>query len=85
MHESSSSMLGEEEGVSRNLTGHSSRRQSDRWGQAMRSCSGERVLAQEKPKEMWRMDAATDNEAPNAFYREEEGGETVSWRRHSRQ
>jgi hypothetical protein len=29
MHKSSSLMLGEEEGVSRNLTGHSSRRQSD--------------------------------------------------------
>jgi hypothetical protein len=84
MHKSSSLMLGEEEGVSRNLTGHSSRRHSDGWGQAMRSCSGESEFLH-KPKEMWRMDAATDNDAPNAFYREEEGGETVPWRRHNRQ
>jgi hypothetical protein len=27
------------------------------------------------------MDVATDYEAPDAFYRAEEGGETVQWRR----
>jgi hypothetical protein len=30
------------------------------------------------------MDAATDYEAPNFFYRAEEGGEMVPWRRNGR-
>jgi hypothetical protein len=33
---------------------------------------------QEKPKEMWGMDAVAAYEAPDAFYRAEEGGETIS-------
>jgi hypothetical protein len=32
---------------------------------------------QEKPKGRWGMDVATDCEAPDTFYRAEEGGETV--------
>jgi hypothetical protein len=38
-------------------------------------------FVQEKPKGRWRMDASMDCEAPDTFYRVEEGGETVSWRR----
>jgi hypothetical protein len=45
----------------------------------------ERVLVQEKPKVRQGMDAAADCEAPDAFYRVEEGGETMSWRRNGRQ
>jgi hypothetical protein len=40
---------------------------------------------QEKLKGMWRVDAAADYEPPNAFYRAEEGGEMVPWRRNGRQ
>jgi hypothetical protein len=36
---------------------------------------------QEKSKGRWGMDAATDFEAHGAFYRAEEGGEMIPWRR----
>jgi hypothetical protein len=41
----------------------------------------EQVLVQEKPKVRRGMDSAVGCEAPGAFYRAEEGGETVSWKR----
>jgi hypothetical protein len=43
MHTSSSWMLGAEEGLSGDLTGHSSRRQSDRCGRATRSGSDDNL------------------------------------------
>jgi hypothetical protein len=42
------------------------------------------VLAQEKTKGRKRVDAVADCEAPDAFYRAEEGGEMVSWRKNGR-
>jgi hypothetical protein len=43
----------------------------------------ERALTQEKSEARQGMDAATDYEAVGAFYRAEEGGETMSWKRNS--
>jgi hypothetical protein len=43
----------------------------------------EQVLAQEKAKGRRGMDATTNCESPNSFYRVEEGGETMSWRRNA--
>jgi hypothetical protein len=39
---------------------------------------------QEKPKGRRRTNAGADYEAPNGFYRAEEGGEMVPWRRNGR-
>jgi hypothetical protein len=41
----------------------------------------EQVLAQEKLRGRWGMDVAADYNAHAAFYRMEEGGEMVPWRR----
>jgi hypothetical protein len=38
---------------------------------------------QEKSKVRWEMDETADCEAPDAFYRVVEGGETMSWRRNN--
>jgi hypothetical protein len=76
-------MLGEEEGLFRDLTGRSSGWWSDGFDRAVSSgsssdlSSDERILAQEKPKERRRIDVAADDEAPITFYRADEGGEMV--------
>jgi hypothetical protein len=38
---------------------------------------------QVNPKGRWAMDAVVDYEVLGAFYKAEEGGETVPWRRNS--
>jgi hypothetical protein len=81
MYRSSSWILGEEEGLSRDLTGHSSGRQSDGCGRAARSGSGDDLSSGESEFLCNRNpNAVVDYEAPGPFYRSKEGGETVPWR-----
>jgi hypothetical protein len=57
----------------------------EEWCQRRLELRQERVLAQEKIKERWGIDAAVDYEAPDEFYREEEGGAMVASTRNDRQ
>jgi hypothetical protein len=56
-----------------------------RWGvvAAVTWALGRVILAQKKLKGRWAMGAAVDYKAPDVFYRAEEGGETIPWRRNS--
>jgi hypothetical protein len=67
-------MLGEEEGLPVEHTDGSSGRQSDRCGWAVSSGDGGDLNS----------DESEFYEAPDAFYRTEEGRETVLWRRNGR-
>jgi hypothetical protein len=84
MHMSSPWMLGEEDGLFDDLTSHSSGRQSDGCDRATSSGSSgdlsfskSEFLHKRNPKEKRRMNVAADYDAPSAFYKEDEGGETV--------
>jgi hypothetical protein len=50
---------------------------SKEWRRQRLELRRERVIVQEKPKGWREMDAAIDCEAPDTFYRVEEGGKTV--------
>jgi hypothetical protein len=86
MHMSLSWMLGEEEGLSRDLNGRSSGRWSNECSRAVRRGGSDDLSSDESEflrKETERkggMDAVADYKAPNAIYRREKGGETVPWR-----
>jgi hypothetical protein len=51
------------------------------WQRHQLELQRERVRTQEKTKVRRGMDAATDYEASDAFYKAEEGGQTILWRR----
>jgi hypothetical protein len=86
MHESSLWMLDKEEGLSGDLTGCSSGRRSDGCSGAARSGGGDDLSSGEREsscaKETQRkVENGLHCEAPSAFYRAEEVGEMVPWRR----
>jgi hypothetical protein len=90
-HVSSLRMVEEEEGLSGDLTGRSSGWQSDGCNQMARSGGGDdlssgetKFLRKRNSKECGEWMRRRIRMLPMPFYRAEEGGETVSWRRNDR-